>query len=75
MALLDRARELAVPPPHGSPYSVPLLGTELPDRSPVYRNWRFQKELLATLDPHVCFGCHCKTRTMKLMELIGSHGS
>ena len=55
MDILERAKAIAAPPPHGSPYSVPLLGSELPDRTPVYRHWRFTKELLDTLDPHVSF--------------------
>lgn len=56
MDILERAKAIAVPPPHGSPYSVPLLGSELPDRTPVYRHWRFTNELLDTLDPHVRTG-------------------
>ena len=48
------ALEIAAPPPPGSPYSVPLPGTEEPDRSPIYRHWRFKdKELLETIDPKV----------------------
>ncbi|KAJ9665417.1 medium-chain fatty acid-CoA ligase faa2 [Coniosporium apollinis] len=50
---LDRARELQAPPPRGSPYSVPLPGTATQGRSAVYRNWRFQDELLQTLDPSI----------------------
>ncbi|MCJ1296415.1 hypothetical protein MMC34_007981 [Xylographa carneopallida] len=52
-AYLDRAKEYAAIPPHGSPYSVALAGSELPDRSPVYRHWRSEHGLLDTLDPHV----------------------
>ncbi|MCJ1285327.1 hypothetical protein MMC26_004667 [Xylographa opegraphella] len=53
MAYLDRAREYAAVPPQGSPYSVALAGSELPDRSPVYRHWKSEHGLLDTLDPHV----------------------
>ena len=53
MAYLDRAREYAALPPHGSPYSVALAGSELPDRSPVYRHWKSEHGLLDSLDPHV----------------------
>ncbi|KAB8342702.1 hypothetical protein FH972_022302 [Carpinus fangiana] len=41
------------PPPLGSPQSVALPGTAKPGRSPVYRHWRFQDELLYSLDPNV----------------------
>lgn len=53
MAFLDRAKQIYAPPPAGSPYSVPLPSSEQPGRSPVYRHWRFQNELLKTLDPNV----------------------
>ncbi len=33
---------LATPPPPGSPYAVPVPGSERPGRSAVYRHWRFQ---------------------------------
>ncbi|KAK4216257.1 hypothetical protein QBC37DRAFT_97774 [Rhypophila decipiens] len=43
---------IAQPPPPGSPYAVPIPGTERPNRSPIYRHWRFQDgPLLATYDP------------------------
>lgn len=43
---------LATPPPPGSPYAVPIPGTERPNRTPIYRHWRFQNgPLLETFDP------------------------
>ncbi len=53
MAYLERAKEFYAPPPVGSPYSVPLPGSEQTGRSQVYRHWRFQGDLLKTLDPNV----------------------
>ncbi|KAJ5383269.1 AMP-dependent synthetase/ligase [Penicillium concentricum] len=50
---LVKAEELKKAPPKGSAYSVALPGTEQPGRSPVYRAWNAQKELLVTLDPKV----------------------
>lgn len=48
------AKELGLPPPAGSPHSVPIPGTERPGRSPIYRHWRFtDKPLLTCLDPEV----------------------
>jgi long-chain acyl-CoA synthetase len=47
-------KTLATPPPPGSPYALPIPGTERPDRTPIYRHWRFQSgPLLETLDPAV----------------------
>ena len=53
MAFLERAKQIAAPPPPGSPYSIALPESAQPGRSPVYRHWRFQDELLRTLDPDV----------------------
>ncbi|KAL8712806.1 MAG: hypothetical protein Q9220_003014 [cf. Caloplaca sp. 1 TL-2023] len=53
MAFLERAKQIAAPPPPGSPYSVALPGSNQPGRSAVYRHWRFQDDLLKTLDPDV----------------------
>lgn len=53
MAILDRAKEIAAPPPVGSPYSIPVPNSEQPGRSAVYRHWRFQDALLQTLDPNI----------------------
>lgn len=53
MAFFDRAKELAAPPPVGSPHSVPVPNSEQPGRSAVYRHWRCRDELLQTLDPNV----------------------
>ena len=52
MADSEFAAQVRTPPPFGSPYSVPLSGTEERDRTPIYRHWRFkERELLETLDP------------------------
>ncbi|KAL8853314.1 MAG: hypothetical protein Q9221_001790 [Calogaya cf. arnoldii] len=53
MAFLERAKQIAIPPPPGSPYSVALPDSAQPGRSPVYRHWRFQDELLKSLDPEI----------------------
>ncbi|KAK6845153.1 AMP-binding enzyme [Apiospora arundinis] len=46
--------QLAVPPPAGTPYSVPIPGSEVEGRSAVYRHWRFKDgPLLETFDPEV----------------------
>jgi long-chain acyl-CoA synthetase len=46
-------KEISTPPPPGSPYAVPIPGTEREGRSPIYRHWRFtDKPLLATLNPN-----------------------
>lgn len=58
------AAELRQPPPKGTPYSVPLEGTEKPGRTKVYRAWNMQKELFLTLDPRV-------TTIHELFELSG----
>ncbi|POS85977.1 hypothetical protein EPUL_002948 [Erysiphe pulchra] len=55
------ARFLRIPPPLGSPYSLPVPGSEKEGRTPVYRHWRFvDKPLLKTMNPkvltvHDCF--------------------
>ncbi|KAK6197152.1 Homocysteine/cysteine synthase [Pestalotiopsis sp. IQ-011] len=44
----------AAPPPPGSPYAVPVPGSEREGRSAVYRHWRFtDKPLVHTYDPSV----------------------
>ncbi|KAF6839248.1 long-chain-fatty-acid-- ligase faa2 [Colletotrichum plurivorum] len=44
-------RELANPPPPGSPYGVPIPGSAKEGRSAVYRHWRFRDgPLLSTFD-------------------------
>ncbi|KAF2118971.1 long-chain-fatty-acid-CoA ligase/ protein binding protein [Lophiotrema nucula] len=40
--LQQRAAELAVPPPKGQPYSLPIPGSQVEGRSAVYRHWRFR---------------------------------
>ncbi|KAF2271899.1 acetyl-CoA synthetase-like protein [Westerdykella ornata] len=54
---LQRANELAVPPPKGKPYSVPIPGSQVEGRSAIYRHWRFRdRPLLETLDPKITTG-------------------
>ncbi|KAL4993658.1 hypothetical protein BDV10DRAFT_178593 [Aspergillus recurvatus] len=48
-----RAAELTEEPPKGKPYSVAIPGTQKDGRSPIYRSWWSQKELVKTLDPNV----------------------
>ena len=62
---------LAPPPPPGSPYGVPVPGSERPNRTPVYRHWRFRDgPLQTTYDPsiqtfHDLFECSVKHRGNK----------
>src|SRR4051794_24123590 len=45
-------KTIAEPPPAGSPYALPIPGTERPNRTPIYRHWRFLNgPLLETFDP------------------------
>ncbi|KAK4130928.1 acetyl-CoA synthetase-like protein [Trichocladium antarcticum] len=45
-------KTIATPPPAGTPYALPIPGTERPNRTPIYRHWRFQNgPLLETFDP------------------------
>ena len=53
---LQKSYEISKPPPKGQPYSVPLPHSEKPDRSKIYRHWRFQDGLVETLDPAVRTG-------------------
>ncbi|OTB04347.1 hypothetical protein M426DRAFT_320945 [Hypoxylon sp. CI-4A] len=47
-------KDLALPPPPGSPYSLPVPGTEREGRSPIYRHWKFvNKPLLETYVPEI----------------------
>ncbi|KAK9426407.1 putative AMP-binding enzyme [Seiridium unicorne] len=47
-------QQLSVPPPPGSPYAVPVPGTEREGRSHTYRHWRFRDgPLLNLYDPTV----------------------
>ncbi|KAI0025767.1 acetyl-CoA synthetase-like protein [Xylariomycetidae sp. FL0641] len=41
-------KQIATPPPPGSPYGVPIPGTEREGRSPIYRHWRFADQPLLT---------------------------
>lgn len=46
------AASLMVPPPPGSPYALPIPGSEQPGCTPIYRNFRFvQGPVLQALDP------------------------
>ena len=46
--------DLAKPPPAGSPYGLPIPGSERPGRSAIYRHHRFRdSELMTTLDPEI----------------------
>lgn len=48
------AKLLRAPPPPGSPYSLPIPGSEREGRSAIYRHWRFvDRPLLDTIDPKV----------------------
>ncbi|KAL2753773.1 hypothetical protein ACRALDRAFT_1051747 [Sodiomyces alcalophilus JCM 7366] len=47
-------RQMATPPPPGSPYGVPVQGSETEGRTAVYRHWRVRDgELMTTLDPAI----------------------
>ncbi|KUJ09196.1 long-chain-fatty-acid-CoA ligase/ protein binding protein [Mollisia scopiformis] len=47
-------KALRVPPPPGTPYSLPIPGSEKEGRTPVYRHWRFvDSPLLQTVDPKI----------------------
>ena len=47
-------KTIATPPPPGTPYALPIPGTERPNRTPIYRHWRFQNgPLLETYDPSI----------------------
>lgn len=47
-------KALVVPPPAGSPYGLPVPGSERPNRTPAYRHWRFRDQpLMTTYDPEV----------------------
>lgn len=45
---------LAQPPPAGTPYSLPIPGSEREGRTAVYRHWRFRDgPLPKSLDPNI----------------------
>jgi long-chain acyl-CoA synthetase len=47
-------KALKAPPPPGSPYSLPIPGSEKEGRTAVYRHWRFvDSPLLQTIDPKI----------------------
>jgi long-chain acyl-CoA synthetase len=41
----------STPPPPNAPYAVPVPGSAVENRSPVYRHWRCQDGLIETWDP------------------------
>lgn len=46
--------DLGSPPPPGSPYGVPIPGTAIEGRTPIYRHYRYKDSpLLETFDPEV----------------------
>ncbi len=46
--------KLSSPPPPGSPYALPIPGSERENRTPIYRHWQFRDApLLETLEPSV----------------------
>lgn len=56
MAPMDQAHaiiaKITPPPPPGSPYAVPIPGSERENRTAVYRHWRFRDTpLLETFEP------------------------
>ncbi|KAH8593283.1 hypothetical protein B0O99DRAFT_596505 [Bisporella sp. PMI_857] len=49
-----QSRKFHQPPPPGSPYSLPIPGSERENRTAVYRHWRFvEGPMLQTLDPDI----------------------
>ncbi|KAM0269050.1 hypothetical protein ACHAQH_009839 [Verticillium albo-atrum] len=47
-------KKLAAPPPPGSPYGLPIPGSEKEGRSAIYRHWRARDgPLMTTLDPNL----------------------
>lgn len=46
--------EMSAPPPVGAPHGVPIPGSERPNRTPVYRHFRYRDQpLLTTIEPDV----------------------
>lgn len=59
-------KALRVPPPPGSPYSLPIPGSEKEGRTAIYRHWRFvDSPLLTTLDPKVLTAHEAFESTLK----------
>lgn len=47
-------KRLSTPPPPGSPYGLPIPGSERANRTAVYRHWAVRDEpLLTTFDPQL----------------------
>ncbi|CRK20345.1 hypothetical protein BN1723_012121 [Verticillium longisporum] len=47
-------KKLSAPPPPGSPYGLPIPGSEKEGRSAIYRHWRARDgPLMTTLDPNI----------------------
>ncbi|KAM3476417.1 hypothetical protein MY8738_006943 [Beauveria namnaoensis] len=46
--------DISAPPPVGTPHALPIPGSERPNRTAVYRHWRFRDQpLLTKLEPEV----------------------
>lgn len=50
---LQKSHEYAKPPPKGQAHAVAVPNSKKPERSHVYRHWRFVDGLFDTLDPAV----------------------
>jgi long-chain acyl-CoA synthetase len=54
---LQKATELSAPPPKGTPYSLPIPGSQVEGRSAVYRHWKFvDQPILEKLVPEITTG-------------------
>lgn len=54
----QRAYDIAEPPPHGQPHSLPVPGSKKEGRSAIYRHWRYvDKPIVKTLDESIT-NCH-----------------
>jgi len=72
-----KAKQIQRPPPPNAPHSVAVPNSERPDRSAVYRHWRFKDELLASLDRNVSISFLARPKVDKLTCSIspGSYGT
>ena len=53
MTYLEVARDFHTPVSANAPYSVPVIGSEQPGRSAIWRHWRFRDGHLKSLDPNI----------------------
>jgi len=68
---LQRAAEFGGPPPKGTPYSLPIPGSQTEGKSAVYRHFKFvDKPLLERLDPTVCHALFELRSTRHLLDKI-----